>query len=130
MVIGIDASRAEAQVKTGVERYSYELIRAMRASLPQDAEVVLYSRVPLSPELGPFDERWRNRVLRWPFKYFWTQLRLSWEMLRRPPDALFVPGHILPRIVPKRTVVTIHDASFVGYPQFYSPARGCPGPDR
>lgn len=109
-------------MKTGVERHSFELLRAMRASLPPDAEVVLYSRVPLPPELGPFDDRWRNRVLRWPLKYFWTQLRLSWEMLRRPPDVLFVPGHLLPRIIPKRTVATIHDASFVNFPQFY-PAR-------
>ncbi len=122
MVIGIDASRAEAKLKTGVERYSFELIRAMRASLPPETEVVLYSRVPLPRELGPFDDRWRNRVLAWPFKFFWTQIRLSWEMLRRPPGVLFVPGHLLPRIVPKRTVVTVHDASFLGYPQFYPPS--------
>jgi glycosyltransferase involved in cell wall biosynthesis len=123
MVIGIDASRAEAKIKTGVERYSYELIRAMRKSLPPGAGVVLYSRVPLAPELGPWNDAWKNKVLNWPPKYFWTQLRLSWEMLRRPPDALFVPSHELPRVIPKRTAKTVHDAFFMDRPELYPPGQ-------
>jgi glycosyltransferase involved in cell wall biosynthesis len=119
MFIGIDASRAEAKIKTGVERYSYELIRAMRESRPNGMRVVLYSRVPLSPELGPFDENWKNVVLRWPPKRFWTQLRLSWEMLRRPPNVLFIPSHELPRIIPKQTVKTVHDAFFLDFPKLF-----------
>jgi glycosyltransferase involved in cell wall biosynthesis len=119
MFIGIDASRAEAKIKTGVERYSYELIRAMRESLPPGARVVLYSRAPLSSDLGPFNDNWKNVVLHWPPKRFWTQLRLSWEMFRRPPDVLFVPSHELPRILPKRTVKTVHDAFFLDFPKVF-----------
>jgi glycosyltransferase involved in cell wall biosynthesis len=122
MIIGIDASRAEAKLKTGVERYSFEIIRAMRVSLPPSAEVVLYSYRPLPKELGPFNNRWKNKVLSWPPKYLWTAIRLSWEMWRRPPDVLFVPGYRLPFIVPKRSVVTIHDASFLEYPELYTPS--------
>jgi len=120
ITIGIDASRAEATHKTGVERYSFELIKVMRSTMPDHMRVILYSRVPLSAELGPFDERWQNKVLSWPLKYLWTQKRLSWEMLRRPPDVLFVPSAALPRILPKRTVTTIHDATFVEHPGLYS----------
>jgi glycosyltransferase involved in cell wall biosynthesis len=123
VTIGIDASRAEAKIKTGVERYSYELIRAMRGSLPQGAGVVLYSRVPLAPELGPWNDAWKNKVLNWPPKYLWTQLRLSWEMLSRPPDVLFVPSHELPRVIPKRTAKTVHDAFFMDHPELYPPGQ-------
>ena len=121
MTIGIDASRAEAKLKTGVERYSFEIIRAMRASLPLNAEVVLYSRELLPKELGPWNDKWQNKVLNWPLKYGWTAIRLSWEMWRRAPGVLFVPGYRLPFPAPKKSVVTIHDTSFLQYPELYAP---------
>jgi glycosyltransferase involved in cell wall biosynthesis len=37
-------------------------------------------------------------------------------MLVRPPDALFVPAHIVPLVHP-RTVVTIHDLGYLYFPQ-------------
>src|SRR5512133_3808001 len=117
MVIGIDASRAETKLKTGVERYSFEMIRAMRATLPLNAEVVLYSREPLPKELGPWNDKWKNKVLSWPPKYLWTAVRLSWEMWRHAPDVLFEPGYRLPFALPKRAVATIHDATFLEYPE-------------
>ena len=122
MLIGIDASRAEAKLKTGVERYNFEIIRALRDTLPLNAEVVLYSYEPLPKELGPWKDKWKNKVLNWPPKYAWTAIRLSWEMWRRPPDALFVPGYRLPFFAPKHSVVTIHDASFLEYPELYEPS--------
>jgi glycosyltransferase involved in cell wall biosynthesis len=122
MLIGIDASRAEAKIKTGVERYSYELLRALRASLPLNTEVVLYSYEPLPKELGPWSDQWRNKVLNWPPKYAWTAIRLSWEMWRHAPDVLFVPGYRLPFFAPKKSIVTIHDASFLEYPDLYEPS--------
>jgi len=122
MLIGIDASRAETKLKTGVERYSFELLRALRASLPPSAEVVLYSYEPLPKELGPWSDKWRNKVLNWPPKYGWTAIRLSWEMWRHVPDVLFVPGYRLPFFAPKKSVVTIHDASFLEYPELYEPS--------
>ena len=122
MLIGIDASRAEAKLKTGVERYSFEIIRALRAALPLNAEVVLYSYEPLPKELGPWSDKWKNKVLNWPPKYAWTALRLSWEMWRHAPDVLFVPGYRLPFFAPKKSVVTIHDASFLEYPELYEPS--------
>jgi glycosyltransferase involved in cell wall biosynthesis len=119
MIIGIDASRAESAHKTGVERYTFEIIRAMRAQQPADTRVVLYSRTPLPFALGPWSDRWENKVLHWPPKYLWTQLRLSYEIWRNPPDVLFVPGHVLPHVIPKRTVNTIHDATFIAHPELY-----------
>ena len=50
-----------------------------------------------------------------PFPRAWTHVRLSWEMRRRPPDALFVPAHVVPLLHP-RSVVTIHDLGFLDEP--------------
>jgi glycosyltransferase involved in cell wall biosynthesis len=50
----------------------------------------------------------------------WTHLRLSWEMLRRPPGVLFVPSHVVPLRHPRRTVVTVHDLGYLEYPQAHT----------
>jgi glycosyltransferase involved in cell wall biosynthesis len=41
-------------------------------------------------------------------------------MLTSAPDVLFVPSAALPRIIPKRMVTTIHDATFITHPKLYS----------
>jgi len=57
--------------------------------------------------------------LKWPFKKGWTQLRLSWEMLKNSPDVLFVPVHTFPIIHP-RLIVTIQGLEFERAPKCYS----------
>lgn len=54
----------------------------------------------------------RAKILKWPFIFFWTQGRLSLEMLFRRVDILFIPAHTLPIIHPKKSIVTIHDIGF------------------
>ena len=139
MLIGIDASRANIEHKSGPAWYSYYLIRWL-AKLDDKNEYILYTDKPLHGGLldlksdqyygeeikdldYPVDKNgfqridsphnnFRGKVLDWPYKYFWTQGRLSKEMLFHRPDVLFVPAHTLPFIRPKKSLVTIHD---VGY---------------
>ncbi|MEK9152950.1 MAG: glycosyltransferase family 1 protein [Patescibacteria group bacterium] len=120
--IGIDASRANVKERTGVEWYAYHLIQELKTVIPADHRVVLYSREPLRDGLGTLPANWESRVLSWPFK-LWTQVRLSWEMKKRPPDLLFVPAHTLPVILPKHSINTIHDVGFAARPEFYSPSE-------
>ncbi len=120
MIIGIDASRANHDKKTGVEWYAYHLIQELKTLVPPTDRVVLYSDKPLQGELADLPLHFENRVLRWPPKRLWTQLRLSFEMLRRPPDVLFVPAHVLPLIHPKKTVLTIHDVAGAYFPKAYN----------
>jgi len=133
MLIGIDASRANRSHKSGTEWYSYYIIREL-AKLDKDNQYILYTDKPLtcglsnlatdiSEESEPVfkdncqlikspHNNFKAKVLRWPFKFFWTQGRLSLEMLFKAPDVLFVPAHALPIIHPKKSVVTIHDIGF------------------
>ncbi|HSD11964.1 MAG TPA: glycosyltransferase family 1 protein [Patescibacteria group bacterium] len=119
--IGIDASRANRAQRTGVEWYSYHVIQGLKKLIPSTYRVLLYTEEPLRDGLEEHPPNWENRVLRWPPRRLWTQLRLSWEMLVRPPDLFFVPAHVVPMVTPKRTLTTLHDVAFMALPDAYRP---------
>lgn len=125
MRIGVDASRANHLRRTGVEWYAYHLLCEL-ASLPESArhEWMTYAATPLVSDLKARVSGWTERCLSWPPRYLWTQMRLSCEMRWRPPDALFIPAHALPRILPRKTVVTMHDVGFRRFREAYKPFEG------
>lgn len=116
MRIGIDASRATAAEPAGTENYSLHLIRALvdLAAGRPDLELELYAKTVLSADMGD-QNGYTTHVI--PNGRGWTHLRLSAQMLRRRPDVLFVPAHVVPLIHPERTVVTIHDLGYLQYPE-------------
>ncbi len=120
MIIGIDASRADAEQKTGVEWYAFHIIEQLKKQLPDTVRVVLYSDKPLQGELAELPSHWESKVLSWSPKRFWTQIRLSLEMMMHPPDVLFVPAHVMPLVHPGKTVVTVHDVAAKAFPESYS----------
>ncbi len=96
---------------TGTERYSREVIAAMlRAG---GYRFRLYARAPIEDPASA-------EVVVIPRKRLWTHLGLGPEVARRPPDALFIPAHVLPLDVGlsrrPRTVVTIHDLGYRHFP--------------
>jgi glycosyltransferase involved in cell wall biosynthesis len=125
MLIGIDASRALVARRTGTEAYSLHLIRAL-LELGAGHRFRLYcDRTPpagllAAPATAAY-ARAETRVI--PFPRLWTHVRLSAEMLVRPPDLLFVPSHVLPVLHPRRSVVTVHDLGHRVYPEAHTPAQ-------
>lgn len=121
VIYGIDALSANKQKRTGVENYSRSLIEHMKIhALKEGERVVLYSNTKLDQVLGILPQGWSSSVLTWPGRG-WMSLRMSWEMLRRKPSVLFVPGQALPTICPRATVTTVHDLAFVRRPDLYEP---------
>lgn len=120
MILGIDASRANREQKTGVEWYAYFIIQELKKIIPSDWEVRLYTEKPLTGDLAVLPAHWHEQVLRWPPKRLWTQVRLSWEMVVHTPDILFVPAHVPPYIHPKKTVLTVHDVAAKDTPGAYN----------
>lgn len=118
MVIGIDASRGNESQRTGTEWYSFHLINALKSIIPATDQVILYSKEPLRLDWGSLPPNWKNTVLFWKPGLLWTQLRLSWEMLRHRPDVLFVAAHTMPLIHP-RTVLVAHDMGFERASELY-----------
>lgn len=123
MIIGIDASRANAERRTGTEWYSFHLIQDLKRYDVPGLEVVLYSKEALRDGLEVLPEGWSSRILGWPLPRFWNQGRLSLELLRRKVDLFFQPTHTLPLIRPKRIVATLHDIGFERLPQLYTRAE-------
>src|SRR3989344_40160 len=128
MVLGIDASQANRKIRSGTEWYAFYLISEIIKLLKDrpDVKVRLYVRDPLQGDLvknfsaqgGPASG-WEVKILKWPFAYFWGQIRLSVEMLFNPPDVLFCPAHTIPAIHPKKTFTTLHDVGFRDNPELY-----------
>ncbi len=122
MILGIDASPALRLEKTGVEWYTFHLVQALKTIIPPTVRVILYAPQPLS-ELGEsLPSNWEARVLVWPWRRLWTQVRLTRELLAHPPDVFFSPGHVLPRKTAPNTklVTTIHDLGWWACPEAYS----------
>lgn len=119
MKIGIDASRYGGKEATGVEWYSYHLLNELIPLLGREhtSKAFLYSpwEINFVTDL-PFNVK--PRVI--PARRFWTVLRLSYELLAHPVDRLFVPSHTLPLIIPKKSIITIHDTAFRRFKHCYS----------
>ncbi|MFA6098451.1 MAG: glycosyltransferase family 1 protein [Patescibacteria group bacterium] len=120
MLIGIDASRANIQKKTGTEWVSYHIIQELKKIADPHDQYILYSKEPLIGDLSVLPVNFKNKVLKWNPKYLWTQLRLSWEMLFHEVDVLYVSAHTIPIIHPSNTIATLHDVGFENNPEFYS----------
>lgn len=136
MRIGIDASRANLSQKTGTEWYSYFLIEELKKiskisaffhlreerGNPRNADnpnFILYSKKQLKGDLGKLPGNFENRILSWPMRLLWTQVRLCWEVFFNPPDVLFVPAHTIPIVTRAKTAMTVHDVGFRAYPGLY-----------
>jgi glycosyltransferase involved in cell wall biosynthesis len=144
MIIGINATAAIKQPRTGVEEYTYQLIKHL-TMLPEAREHRFFLYLPAIARRAKaglpaanrdtnirihtndtnryFDfslpENFEIKILKWSLPFLWTQIRLAWEMLRRPPNVLFVPVHILPIIHPKNSVATIHGLEYEYFPKYY-----------
>jgi glycosyltransferase involved in cell wall biosynthesis len=118
MNIGIEAERANHASKTGVEHYAQQLILHL-ARLNTGDNFTLYLRTQPQEWFSVLPSNFKVKVI--PFPKFWTQVRLSWEMLWHAPDLLFIPASALPLFHPRRSVVTIHDTAWVNYPEAFTP---------
>jgi glycosyltransferase involved in cell wall biosynthesis len=126
MKIGIDASRYGHSEATGVEWYSFYIINNLIELIAgrKNDELVLYSKHHIN-----FDKQIReivkknkkqikNKLLY--ARKLWTLWKLSKEMKNNPPDVLFVPSHVLPLKLPKKSVIMIHDVAFKHLRKSYS----------
>ena len=119
---GIDASSANKGRRTGVENYARHLIQAMKQQALDGGErVFLYAPSILDDQLDAQPTGWETKILKWPFSKGWMSGRVSWEMLRRTPNLLFVPAQAPPKIATKNFVTTIHDIGFIRHPDLYDP---------
>ncbi len=118
MIIGINAVAAFTRPRTGVEEYTYQLIKHL--AMLEEAKkhrFVLYT----DPRVGgniPLKDNFEIKELNWGFPG-WTQVRLASEMVANKPDLLLIPVHVLPLIHPRNSVVVLHGLEFEYHPECY-----------
>jgi len=125
MTIGIESSKAFKKNKTGVENYTYSIIKHL-LKIDSKNQFVLYvnpKETNGALKNSKFISNNKNAIIKqlsWPFKFGWTQFRLSAELIAKPPDVLFLPAHLLPLYHPAKTTAVIHDVAFRQFPEVYS----------
>jgi len=117
MLIGIEAERANNPQKTGVEHYAKQLILHL-AEIDKENQYTLYLRTKPEAWFLKLPKNFKVKVM--PFPIFWTQIRISIEMLLHPVDVLMIPASALPLIHPKKSIVTIHDLGWKFYPKTFT----------
>jgi len=131
MVIGINAVAAFKEPRTGVEEYTYQLIKHL--TMLEESKrhrFILYIQRTGRQRTTPQGQSFRKglslknsplsiiKQLKWSWP-MWTQVRLASEMLLHQPDVLFIPVHVLPLVHPQNSVVAIHGLEYEYYPKMY-----------
>jgi glycosyltransferase involved in cell wall biosynthesis len=112
----VDASRV-TRIRTGTENYSLHVLRELLAT-DHDNTYRLYLSAELPDGLLATNPRTTTRRIRLP--RLWTHVGLSREMLTSPPDVLFVPSHVLPLVMPRRSVVVVYDVGHRVFPRAHA----------
>lgn len=117
MRVGIEAQRANIANPTGVEHYAQQMILGL-AKEDRENTYILYLQTEPAQWLKELPANFKTKVI--PFPFFWTQIRISTELIFHPVDALFIMASALPIIHPKNSTVTIHDLAWQFYPETFS----------
>lgn len=119
MIIGVDGNEANVLHKVGVSIYTLNLLKYFHSHSSIDLQFIVYLRNKPSDELPHENEYFTYKVVWGPV--LWSQLflplylwisRIKGTVLR----VFFSPAHYIPRFCPFKTVVTIHDLSYLYFP--------------
>jgi glycosyltransferase involved in cell wall biosynthesis len=121
MRISIDIQSAVTQ-RAGVGRYTRELVRHLGEIAPDDRFCLTY--FDFKGNAAPIDApNAEQNAVRW---FPGRIAQLAWKTLRWPPydrlagpaDLYHFPNFVIPPLRQGKSVVTIHDMSFIACPQF------------
>lgn len=116
MLIGIDGNEANVKNRVGTGVYTLELLKQF-ASLKSPAFQIFLKENPL-PDL-PKETANFKYIIFGP-KKFWTQFALPIKLtFGEKPNVFFSPAHYGPRYSKVPFVVTIHDLSYLHFPELF-----------
>ena len=119
MLLGIDASRAAVEQRTGTEAYAFFLIRALiKKTSGLNLRVRLYFNQPPETDLFPSLPHVEQRII--PFPRLWTHVRLAVELQLHPVNVFFTPAHVIPFTHFGPSVATVHDLGFHYFPDAHT----------
>jgi len=115
MVIGVDGNEANVKERVGVSVYTYNLLRFFKKKANRQTQFRIYLK-NIHKNLPEETEYFKYRIVSGNF--LWSQIFLPLRLYQEKDiDVFFSPAHYLPRFCPASSVVTIHDLSYLYYPQ-------------
>jgi glycosyltransferase involved in cell wall biosynthesis len=107
----------------GVHQYIYHLLRHLAQADDRMCFTVL-----LGEGVFPLDIALDSRRSRWPTsrpftRVLWEQLVQPWVLRRMGADLVHCPAFVGPLFAPCSMVITIHDLSFICFPDLFRPAN-------
>lgn len=122
MRVGIDGRALASPVRSGVEHYVINLIRAL-AVLDDRPEIIVYTDRPITdPSLASVFAADTLRLCVLQARRGWLRAALPWRLWRDRVELVHLPSTILPPLLPCPAVVTVHDLAWVHYPELYDSA--------
>lgn len=116
MLIGIDGNEANAVNRVGSGKYAFELLREFSKNKKHRFSIYLKGK-PL-PDLPEETSNFQYKVF--GPKKLWTQLALPLNLFfGEKPDVFFSTAHYGPRFSKVPYVVTIHDLSYLHFPEHF-----------
>ena len=117
MDIGIDARLPHYQ-RGGISQYVLHLLPALARLDSENDYMVGQMAKDGRSYLPPSAPRWHRRNLLTPCHHRWERWALGAELAVRPPHLWHSPDFIPPAWGVRRRLITVHDVTFLHYPQF------------
>ena len=116
MLIGVDGNEANVKNRVGSGQYGLELLKQFKKDRNHFFSIYLKEK-PLD-DLPQESNNFRYKVF--GPKKFWTQFALPVRLsIGEKPDVFFSMAHYGPRFSKVPYVVTIHDLSYLHYPELF-----------
>lgn len=116
ITIGIDGNEANVEKKVGVSFYTLNLLRWFKKFANKDLRFIIYLKNKPNNDLPLENNFFQYKII--PGNFLWTQIFLPLNLYKNKNiDIFFSPAHYSPRFSPVKTVVTIHDLSFLYFPK-------------
>ncbi|MDY7077799.1 MAG: glycosyltransferase family 1 protein [Chloroflexota bacterium] len=107
----------------GVHQYIYHLLRHLGRADDSLRYTILLGEGALSPDVMITSLRSRWPTGRPAVRVLWEQLMQPWALRRIGADLVHGPVFVGPLFAPCPVVVTIHDLSFIRFPNLFRPAN-------
>jgi glycosyltransferase involved in cell wall biosynthesis len=131
MLVAINAqlvSFSESYHNSGISRYTHRLVAGLSQGDDDNHYIVFVNARDRGGAADLNSDRMQVVANQWPTvhpaqRVMWEQVALPALLRRMRVDVFHAPANVLPMRVPCASVLTIHDLSFVHYPQFFRPSR-------
>lgn len=119
MTIGIDGNEANVTYRVGVSVYTLNLLKYFQSQASNELQFIVYLRNTPLTDLPQATEFFTYKIVWGPL--LWSQFFLPlhlwiYKLLHNSLHIFFSPAHYIPRFCPFKTVVTIHDLSYLYFP--------------